>query len=173
MRGRLALLLLAAPLMAGLTGCGLQPIYADGSQGVAAQQLAGIEVPLLPERAGQLLRDELLRVIRPDGQVRYRLDIKMAETIEGFGIRGDESVARKRVSLVADYQLVDIASNQVVLADRARADAGIDVVQSEYAVVAAEQTARERNATVAARAIAARLGLHFRTSGPAAAGATR
>ena len=54
----------------------------------------------------------------------------------------------------------------VVLDATAGSDAGIDVVSSEYATVAAEQTALERLAEVVADQIIARLGLFAsRTAG--------
>jgi LPS-assembly lipoprotein len=48
----------------------------------------------------------------------------------------------------------------VVLDATAGSDAGIDVVGSEYATVAAEQTALERLSEVIADQIVARLGLY-------------
>lgn len=159
---------LAASLLLGclglpLAGCGLQPIYAQGQQGVAAQSLATVAIAPIPERSGQMLQDELLRRMRPEGTPAYRLDVVLEEKIEGFGIRGDESVARERVSMIATYRLVNVATNEVVLQDIAKSDAGIDVVRSEYAVVEAERTAAERNAHAVANRIISRLALFFRT----------
>ena len=57
----------------------------------------------------------------------------------------------------ARYRLVDLANGAVVLDATAGSDAGIDVVSSEYATVAAEQTAVERLAEVVADQIVARL----------------
>jgi LPS-assembly lipoprotein len=54
----------------------------------------------------------------------------------------------------------------VVLDATAGSDAGIDVVSSEYATVAAEQTAAERLADIVADQIVARLAVYVtRTSG--------
>jgi LPS-assembly lipoprotein len=54
--------------------------------------------------------------------------------------------------------LVNVADGSVVLDATAGSDAGIDVVSSEYATVAAEQTAAERLADIVADQIVARLG---------------
>ena len=68
--------------------------------------------------------------------------------------------------LRARYRLVEIERGTVVLDATAGSDAGIDVVSSEYATVAAEQTALERLAEVVADQITARLGLFAsRTAG--------
>jgi LPS-assembly lipoprotein len=68
-------------------------------------------------------------------------------------------VTRERRTLRARYQLVELGSGQVVLDATAGSDAGIDVVSSEYATVAAEQTAAERLTEVVADQIVSRLGL--------------
>ena len=83
----------------------------------------------------------------------------------GFGIRGDSAVTRERRTLRARYQLVDLKTGQVVLDATAGSDAGIDVVSSEYATVAAEQTALERLSTVVADQIVSRLGLFMSRQG--------
>ena len=59
-----------------------------------------------------------------------------------FGIRGDSAVTRERRTLRARYRLVDLKTGEVVLDATAGSDAGIDIVSSEYATVAAEQTAQ-------------------------------
>ncbi|MGK2285391.1 LPS assembly lipoprotein LptE [Pedomonas sp. V897] len=159
----LALPLLLIGLGLPLAGCGLQPIYAEGREGVAAEQLSLVAVSPIADRSGQMLREELLRQIQPQGTPAYRLDVTLQERIEGFGIRGDESVARERVSLTATYRLVNVETDEIVLEDVARSDAGIDVVRSEYAVVAAERTAFERNTRAIASRIITRLALYFRT----------
>ena len=81
-----------------------------------------------------------------------------------FGIRGDSAVTRERRTLRARYRLVDLSSGLVVLDATAGSDAGIDVVSSEYATVAAEQTAQERLASVVADQMVSRLALFMRNS---------
>jgi LPS-assembly lipoprotein len=60
--------------------------------------------------------------------------------------------------------LVELSSGLVVLDATAGSDAGIDVVSSEYATVAAEQTAQERLSTVIADQMVSRLALFMRNS---------
>ena len=57
---RRRLLVLAAG--ASLSGCGFQPVYmptASGKAGVAQRELAAIQVDLIPDRPGQVLRQAL------------------------------------------------------------------------------------------------------------------
>ena len=153
---------LLLPLL--LAGCGLQPLYSGGRAGVAAQALAGVTVTPIEGRGGWLvanaLRDRLGAA--GDGPARYRLDVRLDDRIQGLGTRSDDSVSRERRTLRARYQLVDAAGGAVLLDATAASDAGIDVVGSEYATIAAENTALERLAEVLADQIVARVAVQAR-----------
>ena len=58
-------------------------------------------------------------------------------------------------------------NGMVVLDATAGSDAGIDIVSSEYATVAAEQTALEKLADIVADQIVARVGLYASRAAPA------
>src|SRR3546814_8847275 len=77
-------------------------------------------------------------------------------SITVFGVRSDDAITRERRTLRARYQLVDGQNGQVLLDATAAQDAGIDVVGSEYATIAAENTALERLASGIADQIVAR-----------------
>ena len=76
-----------------------------------------------------------------------------------------ETIGRERRTLRARYQLVDTKNGMVVLDATAGSDAGIDIVSSEYATVAAEQTALENLSDTVADQIVARLALYARAQG--------
>lgn len=157
--------LFALVLMVLLGACGLQPMYAGGSSGAVAGGLTSIQVAPIPERGGWLVRNAL--VDRLGGEAdnpAYKLEVELDDDISSFGIRGDSAVTRERRALRARYRLVDLKSGEVVLDATAGSDAGIDVVSSEYATVAAEQTAQERLATVLADQMVSRLALFVRRS---------
>ena len=59
----------------------------------------------------------------------------------------------------ARYRLVELSTGSVVLDATAGSDAGIDVVSSQYATIAAEQTALERLSEVVADQMVGRLAL--------------
>jgi LPS-assembly lipoprotein len=152
-----------APLLAlALAGCGLHPLYSGGVSGGVAATLRTVEVGPIEGRVGWLVRNKLVDRLGEAGTAspRFRLDVKLDDNITGFGIRGDRAATRERRTLRARYQLVSIPSGTVVLDATAGSDAGIDVVSSEYATVAAEQTAAERLADVLADQIVARLGAY-------------
>jgi len=155
---RFALALSLLPLLAS---CALRPIYAGGASGPVASSLSAISVAPIPDRAGWLLRNALIDRLGGERQgVAYRLEVDLDDDISGFGIRGDRSVTRERRTLRARYRLVQASSGLVLLDGTAGSDAGIDVVSSPYATVAAEQTALERLSKVVADQIVARLALY-------------
>ncbi len=157
---------LAAMLLSGLmlSACGLKPIYAGGGSATATAMLSDIQIAPIADRAGFLMEQALRQQLRPASNPRYRLDVKLDDAIEGFGIRGDDSIARERRTLRARWQLVDTVAGKTLIDATARADAGIDVVSSDYAVVAAENAALERLADDLARQITTRIAVEARQS---------
>ena len=69
-------------------------------------------------------------------------------------------MTRERRTLRARYQLVNLTDGSVLIDATAGSDAGIDVVQSEYATIAAENTALERLSGIVADQIVARIALY-------------
>jgi LPS-assembly lipoprotein len=155
-RAAFALVLLA------LTGCGLRPLYSGGSGGAVAATFRSVAVAPIAGQSGWLVRNKLVDRLGEagTGSPAYRLDVTLDDNITSFGIRGDRAATRERRTLRARYQLVDVTNGMVVLDASAGSDAGIDIVSSEYATVAAEQTALENLADNLADQIAARLALY-------------
>ncbi len=161
---RVAILLAAL----ALPGCGLQPIYAGGGSGAVAQALGAVAVAPIEGQAGWLVRNALVDRLGGDieatgaGAARYRLEVRLDDKLEGLGLLGDDTIARERRTLRARYQLIDNTDGAIVLDATAGSDAGIDVVSSEYAVIAAEQTALENLSKVVADQIVTRLAVKLR-----------
>ena len=161
---RLGILLLPFALAA----CGLQPMYAGGGNGAVAQGLGAVEVPAIEGKAGWLVRNALVDRLGAGGHgaaARYRLDVRLDDKLEGLGLLSDDTIGRERRTLRARYQLVNAASGEVLLDATAAQDAGIDVVGSEYATIAAESTALERLASGVADQIVARLAVFANRGG--------
>lgn len=159
------LIVLAAPL--ALSACGLHPMYAGGSSGMVAQGLSAVEVAPIEGKAGWLMRNALVDRLHSGGPSRYRLDVRLDDKLEGLGLLSNDTVTRERRTLRARYQLVDLTSGTIVLDATAGSDAGIDVVSSEYATIAAEQTALENLSKEVADRIVSRLALQLRSASPA------
>lgn len=158
-------LLPALAALLALTGCGLTPMYAGGAQSATAQGVAAVAVPAIEGRGGWLLKNALearLGVANSGGgqtAPQYRLDVRLDDSLEALGVLNDDTITRERRILRARYQLVDIASGAVLLDATAGSDAGIDVVSSEYATIAAEQKALENLALEVADRMATQIAL--------------
>ena len=153
--------LLAPVALLALSGCGLHPLYAGGGSGAVATTLDRIEVAPIQGKSGWLVTNALRDRLHGTGAApAYRLDIRLDDRIAGLGVRRDDSVSRERRTLRARYQLVDLANGSILLDATAGSDYGIDVVQSEYATIAAENTALERLSEIVADRIVARVALY-------------
>lgn len=157
MRVRAAALLLAL----ALPGCGLHPLYSGGSSGAVATMLTVVEVAPIAGKSGWLMSNALRDKLATNGEAPlYRLEVRLDDKIIGLGVRSDDSVSRERRTLRARYQLVELAKGTVVLDATAGSDAGIDVVNSEYATIAAENTALENLSAIVADQIVSRVALY-------------
>jgi LPS-assembly lipoprotein len=156
----------ALALFFTLSACGLRPLYSGGTNGVVAQTLTGIDVTVQDSgKAGWLVRNALTDRLGASGQKQYALVVELDDKIEGFGVRSDDAVTRERRTLRARYKLTD-AAGKVLLDATAGSDVGIDVVSSEYATIAAENTALERLSGIVADQIVARIALYAERATP-------
>lgn len=164
MKRFLLLAALIAPLII-LSGCGLHPLYAGGSKGAVAQALSGVTVAPIEGKSGYLMHNALTDRLAASGPARYRLEVTLDDKIQGFGVRRDDAISRERRTLRARFQLIDAAKGTVLLDATAGSDAGIDAVSSEYATIAAENTALENLSQTVADQIVARVALYAQRSG--------
>jgi LPS-assembly lipoprotein len=152
-----------------LPACGLHPLYASGGSGPVAAVLRSVKVAPIEGQSGWLVRNKLVDRLGESGDTNaaYRLDVKLDDNIISFGLRSDQAATQERRTLRARFQLVDLSTGMVVLDATAGSDAGIDIVSSEYATVAAEQTALENLSDIVADQIVARLGVYAARTTPA------
>ena len=131
--------------------------------------LAAVEVAPIEGQSGWLMSNALRDRMASAGQMgspHYRLEVKLDDQITGLGVRRDDSVSRERRTLRARFQLVDLNTGQVVVDATAGSDAGVDVVGSEYATIAAERSALERLTEIVADQIVARVAQYARSQPP-------
>lgn len=117
-----------------LNACGFKPLYGNYSQ--TEDKLAGINVNLIPNRTGQLLRQELQRRLlgTSAGPVRYNLDIALTLHTDIAGILASNSVAtRQRLSADANWTLHDAANPQIIVArGTANASDAENILNQQY-----------------------------------------
>jgi len=145
-----------------LPGCGLHPLYGGGTDSPAAATLRSVQVAPIAGQSGWLVRNKLVDRLGAagPGTATFRLDVTLDDNITSFGLRRDQAATQERRTLRARYQLVNQSNGMVVLDATAGSDASVDIVSSEYATVAAEQTALEQLADEVADQIVSRLAVY-------------
>src|SRR5512147_1799209 len=80
-----------AALALVLSACGFQPMYGQRAPEATEvfSDLAAVEVGVIPDRSGQLLRNELVRLLNPAADsrpARYTLAVVLKEAVDTFAV---------------------------------------------------------------------------------------
>lgn len=162
--------LLALAAGTSLSGCGFQPVYmptASGKPGVAQRELAAIQVAIIPDRPGQLLRQALQeRLEGSDTGVARRYDLNVSYYIagEGIAIQPDSNVTRIREIGNAAWSLIAQDPGRTKLSSGyAKAVDAINILDSQYFAADLEnETVQRRLAAALADQITLQLAAFFR-----------
>jgi LPS-assembly lipoprotein len=153
-----------------LAGCGFQPVYmstAAGRSGPAQRELAAINVNLIPDRPGQLLRQDLQDRLASDASgtpLRYDLSVTFSISGEGIGIETDNAATRVRLIGNARWTLKARTGNQTqVTSGSARALDDVNVIDQQYFAADLEnEQVQRRLASAIAEQITMQLAVFFR-----------
>lgn len=146
-----------------LAGCGMHPLYgnSDGNGGVA-QSLAGVDIPAPTDRLSQLVRNDLLSVIRPAGQGsggRYILILKTAQANNDIIDEPQPRATRQQVVVTIDYQLLQ--GGRVMTSGKTFSQVSYDTVRQPLSDRQAEVDAERRAALELSADIRTRLASYF------------
>jgi LPS-assembly lipoprotein len=170
--------LLLSAIAAGLlatAGCGFRPVYGTRTPDATpvASDLASIDVALIPDRTGQLLRNELSALLNPAGKTgvadRYTLAVRLRENVDTFAVERSGFATRATVELIAAYTLQEDTPGTQVLAGRSRAISSYNLLDNDFSTVVGADDARRRAVQQLAYDIRNRLAAHFATTNAAAA----
>ena len=160
-----------------LSACGLHPVYAPaGPNGDSASaELAAIDIGLIPERNGQLLRLALQERFERAGLPaahRFELAVTYNVSAEGIGIRQDYAQTRLRYVGRANFTLTtDVPSHRTLTSGIARVVDGMNEFDSQYFAADQEAEAVQRRMALAmADQITLQLALFFRKRAAQGAG---
>ena len=151
----------------GLTaaGCGFKPLYGTSATGDSASlDMASVQVGAIPDRIGQVLRNELIdRLTAGVGPQtpRYSLQVDLLETSAPVQIQTTDTITRYNLQLVADFSLIELATGNVVYENAARGVGSYDVVTSEYSTLVAEQETARAAARELSKTMSSLLALYF------------
>ena len=166
MRGLFATCVVAA----ALGGCGFTPLYGEHSTaagpGVSAE-LSHVAIRQLPDRQGMRLRQVLREQLQPRGEIsgqaggtaQYDLDVTLTTRVEELGVRRDATSSRANFILSASFYLSE--SGQRVYGDRVQSIVSYNILDDQYATVAAQSDAEERAIREAGQSIKTRLAVYF------------
>jgi LPS-assembly lipoprotein len=162
--------LLALAAGATVSGCGFQPVYmptASGKAGVAQRDLAAINVNLIPDRPGQLLRQALQeRLALASSGVARRYDLSTVFGISGEGIAIQPNSVTTRIRLIghATWTLnAQDPAHTKLSSGFATAVDGYNIFDAQYFALDLENEAvTKRLAEALADQITAQLALFFR-----------
>ncbi len=133
-----------------LGGCGFRPVYGtrDGQDMPAQRELAAIDVGLIPERAGQLLRQALQqRMNRSDEALvkRYELSVSFGVSGDVIGIQQDSTATRLREVATATWSLKMLDPGRTLVTNgTARALDGVNIIDQQYFAADLEGEAAQR-----------------------------
>jgi len=155
---------------ATLSGCGFQPVYmptASGNAGVAQRELAAIEVAIIPDRPGQLLRQALqdrLELGSSGIARRYDLNVGFGISGEGIAIQTDTSPTRIRFIGSATWNLVAQDPGRTRLTNGyATAVDSLNILDTQYfAADLGSETVQRHLADALAEQITIQLAAYFR-----------
>jgi len=157
---------IAALIVAGLlAGCGFQPMYAERNATVFDGDMAAVEVGLIQERTGQLVRDALIDGIDRKGRAatarRYQLDVEVAEAIRTVAVQRDTVSTRANLTLTANYRLVDAKTGELLFRGSARTISAYDISTEPFAEQTSADDARRTGSRDLATGILIQVSVYF------------
>ena len=128
-----------------IAGCGFEPIHGQRS-GASSTALAAIDIGLIADRPGQMLRNELLQQMQPRGAVRarYSLSVTLKENLSNLGIRKDEVATRANLTMTAGFTITELGGAKRKFSGSARSVNSYNILTSDFATLSAREDARRR-----------------------------
>jgi len=154
---------------ATLAACGFQPMYRSGGSGPVSAALAEVRIENIPDRLGQMLHNELLDLMQPQGEAAataYSLRVTVSEGREELAVERTKFATRANFRVNATFTLTRRAQgnrpSQAVLVGTAEGISSFNIQPAQpYATLEAEMDARERAVREAATKIHTRIAAHF------------
>ena len=148
-----------------LSACGFQPVYGTRDDGArVSNELAAVQVALIADRSGQILRNYLLDGLTPQGQPaqpRYVLSVQLQEPSRELTLRRDDTPTRIGYAIIARYQLRD-GAGRLLLSNATALDSDYEITSSEFATLSSRLDARDRLLQQMSEDIRLQLAAYFR-----------
>ncbi len=147
-----------------LSACGFTPLYGDRSTAASpdvVDALATVAIRPLPNREGLKLHRALREGLQPRGVTRavYDLEVVLATRVEELGIRPDATSSRANLILLATFKLNE--SGAPIYGDRVQSIVSYNILDDQFATVAAQADAENRGIRQISEEIKTRLAVYF------------
>jgi len=152
-----------AGLLCMLVACGFSPIYGTHGGGPVAAELNDVEIAAIPNREGQMLRNDLIDRMYGKGRPqhpKYTLTITPKFTEESVGLLPNAVTTLAELTLAAHYVLAD-SKGQTLTHGDVHAMADYNQLEEGYATVAAREGAYQRTLHEVSEQIVNRVSLYF------------
>lgn len=151
----------------GLSACGFRPLYAppveagNNTDNVYAFDIfRSIAINNIPDREGQYLRNELTRLLHPNGadpRRFYILQVNITESERNLAVRKSSIATRANLTILGTFTLVDRRTGKAIVDGETSVTSGYNIFDSEYQSLSALNSARYRALDSLAQQIRIRL----------------
>ena len=153
--------LLLVPLLCSLVwACGFQPLYSSSKSGRLSYRFEGIEIPVRPDREGQILRNLLLDKLvlgQSNAKKVWRLDLDMRIGRSNVAILRDSTSTFAKMRVDVSWVLVSLVDGAPKTRGSVTRTSSFSITSSEFASLQAEKDAKHRAIDAAAEDIRLRL----------------
>lgn len=166
-------------LITGLVGCGFEPLYVERAQDQGwyyngkfdtsiTDEMSGIKVEPIPDRIGQLLRNELIDRFTPKGEPQkptYRLVINnINKSVVEQAMRNDITASRERVEYKINYYLYDVTTGKELVKGDSLVYLSYDIMDNPYSTTFSQKKIEKNAAQILANDISLRMGAYFHST---------
>ncbi len=151
-------------VLALLQGCGFRPLYGDPSTGGSLAEFALIKVEPIKDRIGQLLRNHLRTAFNPKPRTqkpRYLLKTRITEGTSSLAVKKSAFATRANLKVTANFQLLNAGTAESIYSATRSITVSYNILDSEYATIAAKKDARIRAVRELSEDIRIQLGVYF------------
>ena len=141
------------------SGCGFTSIHGPGSPATISN-LAKFKINPIPDRIGQMLRNELIQQMRHGADVetpRFYVAVSLVERLNELGIQKDDVATRANLILDATFRVTEDQNGQSIYIGRSRSVSSYDILTSDFATLSALRDARRRGVKTLAQNIKSRI----------------
>jgi LPS-assembly lipoprotein len=149
-----------------LSACGFSPLYGTGGETgptsvAVSDALSAVTIRPIADRDGMKLRQALRERMQPRGQsaTLYDLDVQMRSVVQEIGVRRDATASRANVIYTARFVLNE--GGQRIYSDQVQTIVSYNILDDQYASVAAVGDAGDRAIKQLGDEIRMRLAIFF------------